>query len=160
MFAAFIDSVKYVGHLIPVAFLRIFMGYYYLQQALFKYNGDFLARPRLAAQIADVLPGLNAPFWYKMIIERMVIQHWQGFAFIILGLEFTIAFSYLLGYVVRPVAILGVFISLNYLILLGNGTDDLYRTFMAVHLIMALIGAGRCLGFDYYFFKRRRGLWW
>jgi thiosulfate dehydrogenase [quinone] large subunit len=160
MFAAFIDSVKYIGHLIPVAFLRIFLGYYYLQQALLKFNGDFLARPRLAAQIADVLPGLNAPGWYKMIVERMVIQHWQGFAFIILGLEFTIAFSYLFGYVVRPVAIIGVFLSVNYLVLIGSGSDDLYRTFIAVHIVMAWIGAGRCLGFDYYFFKRRRGIWW
>jgi len=160
MFASFIDSVKYVGHLFPVAFLRIYMGYFYLQQALLKFNGDFLARPRLASEIADVLPGLNAPAWYKVMVEKMVIQHWQSFAFVVLGLEFMIAISYLLGYVVRPVAIVGVFISVNYLILLSNGSDDLFRTFIAVHLIMAWMGAGRCLGFDYYFFKRRRGIWW
>jgi len=160
MFAAFLDSVKYVGHLIPVAFLRIFMGYYYLQLALNKFYGDFLNRPRLAAQIADILPGLAAPDWYKSFVERMVIQHWQGFAFVILGLEFIIAISYLLGYVVRPVAILGFFLSLNMLILMGSQTDDFYRTFMAIHLMLAWVGAGRCLGFDYFFFKRKRGIWW
>ncbi len=160
MFASFIDSLKYVGHLIPVAFLRIFVGYYYLQQALVKFNGDFLSRPRLAAQIADLLPALNASGLYKSLIEKMVIQHWQGFAFAILGIEFIIAFSYLFGYVVRPVAIIGVLVSANYVVLLSHSMDDLHRTFIAIHLVMAWIGAGRCLGFDYYFYKRRRGIWW
>jgi len=160
MLASFIDSVRYVGHLIPVAFLRIFMGYYYLQQAMLKFNGDFLARPRLAAQIADVLPGLNAPVWYKILTERIVIQHWQAFALVALGLEFAIAISYLFGYVVRPMAFIGLLISINYLILAGGSSDELYRTFIAIHFMMAWVGAGRCLGLDYYFFKRRRGVWW
>ena len=160
MLASFLDSVKYVGHLIPIAFLRIFMGYYYLQVALNKFYSDFLNRPRLAAQIADVLPNLNAPTWYKSFVEMMVIQHWQGFAFIILGVEFAIGISYLLGYVVRPVAILGFLLSLNMFILVGHSSDDFYRTFMAIHVMLAWVGAGRCLGFDYYFFKRKRGIWW
>lgn len=160
MLAAFIESIKYVGHLIPVAFLRIFLGYYYLQQALFKFNSDFLARPRLAAQIADVLPTLDQPMWYKFMIEKMVIQHWQSFAFMVLGLEFAIAISYLIGYVVRPMAFLGIALSINYLILFGSNTEEFYRTFIAIHFMMAWIGAGRCLGVDYYYFKRRRGIWW
>ena len=160
MFASFLDSIRYVGHLIPVAFLRIFLGYYYFQQALIKFNGDFLARPRLAAQIADALPSLNAPTWYKLVTEKIIIQHWQGFSFIVLGLEFALAISYLLGYVVRPMAIVGVLMAMNYLILAGGSNDELFRTFIALHLMMAWIGAGRCLGMDYYFFKRRRGIWW
>jgi thiosulfate dehydrogenase (quinone) large subunit len=160
MFASFIESVKYVGHLIPVAFLRIFLGYYYIQQALFKYNSDFMARPRLAAQIADLLPTLDQPMWYKFLIEKLVIQHWQGFSFVVLGLEFAIAISYLFGYVVRPMAFIGIALSLNYLILLGNNTEEFYRVLIAIHFMMFWVGAGRCLGFDYYFFKRRRGLWW
>jgi thiosulfate dehydrogenase [quinone] large subunit len=140
--------------------LRVFLGYYYLQSALMKFHGDFLSRPKLAAQIAEVLPGLQAPFWYKILVEKWVVQHWQGFAFVILGLEFAIAISYLLGYVVRPVALLGVLLSLNMLILAGSSTEDLYRTFLALHLALAWVGAGRCLGVDYYFYKRRRGIWW
>ena len=38
--------------------------------------------------------------------------------------------------------------------------EDFYKTILAVHVMMAWVGAGRCLGFDYYFFKRRRGIWW
>lgn len=160
MFVAFFESIKYVGHLFPIALLRFFMGSFYLQLAVTKFNGDYLVRPRLAAQIADVLPVAHVPTWYRHLIEVAVIPNWQTFAFIITGLEFTIAISYLLGYVVRPVAFLAAFLSLNMMILSGASHEDLYRTFIVIHLTLAWLGAGRCLGFDYYFFKRRRGLWW
>jgi thiosulfate dehydrogenase [quinone] large subunit len=42
----------------------------------------------------------------------------------------------------------------------GPASEDFYKTILAIHLILAWVGAGRCLGFDYYFFKRRRGFWW
>lgn len=160
MFAAFFESVKYVGHLLPLSFLRVFLGYSYLQTALIKFNSDFLERPRLAAQMAEVLPVLQAPLWYRNLVETLFIPHWQTVAFIMMGLEFAIALSYLLGYVVRPVAVLGAILALNQLILAGPQNDDLPRLLLAIHLLMAWVGAGRCLGFDYYFFKRRRGWWW
>ena len=160
MFVSFFESVKYVGHLFPLAFLRVFLGYYYLEQALAQFRGDFLNRPQLAAQVAEALPHLVVPSWYRLFLESVVIPQWQIFAFIILGLQFAIAFSYLLGYVVRPMAIVAALLSLYFLILDGAQNEDLYRTFLAIHLMMAWVGAGRCLGFDYYFFKRRRGFWW
>ncbi len=160
MFVAFFESVKYVGHLLPISFLRVFLGYYYLQQALKQFRGDFLNRPRLAEQISEALPNVHIPDWYRLFLENMVVPHWQSFSFLILGLQFAIAFSYLLGYVVRPIALLGVALSFHYLVMTGAQFGDLYKTFIAIHLMMAWVGAGRCLGFDYYFFKRRRGIWW
>ncbi|PIS12160.1 MAG: hypothetical protein COT73_00070 [Bdellovibrio sp. CG10_big_fil_rev_8_21_14_0_10_47_8] len=160
MFVAFFESVKYVGHLLPISFLRVFLGYYYLQQALEKFRGDYLIRPRLAAQVADILPSLQIPAWYKLFLENLVVPNWQAFAFVILGLEFAIAISYIFGYVVRPMALLGVFLAFNMLILNGTQYDELYKTLIAIHFTMAWVGAGRCLGLDYYFFKRRRGIWW
>ncbi|MNJ92698.1 hypothetical protein D3C87_103720 [compost metagenome] len=160
MLVSFFESVKYVGHLLPISFLRIFLGYYYLEQALIKYRGDFLTRPRIADQIAEWLPASHAPNWYKVFVSAQVIPHWQTVAFIILGLEFAVAVSYIAGYVVRPVALLGVLLCLNMLFMSGPGFEDFYKTILAVHVMMAWVGAGRCLGFDYYFFKRRRGIWW
>lgn len=160
MFVAFFESVKYVGHLLPIAFLRVFLGYFYLEQALLKYKGDFLFRPRLAAQAVESLPSLQAPEWYRSVIETVIIPNWQVFAYVFTGVEFCIAVSYILGYVVRPVALMGVLLSLNLLILSGPASEDLHKTFLAIHILMAWVGAGRCLGFDYYFFKRRRGMWW
>lgn len=160
MIVTFFESIKYVGHLLPLSFLRIFMGYYYLQQAIMKYQSDFLIRPRLADQIAEWMPASHAPHWYKILMSTQFIPHWQTLAFIYLGIEFAIAISYILGFVVRPMALVATFLCLNMLFISGPQTEDFYKTFMAIHIMMAWIGAGRCLGMDYYYFKRRRGIWW
>jgi thiosulfate dehydrogenase [quinone] large subunit len=160
MFVAFFESVKYVGHLLPISFLRVFLGYYYLNQALMNFKGDYLLRPRLADQISEALPSLQIPQWYRFFLETVVIPQWQIFAFIILGVQFAIAVSYLFGYVVRPVALLGMALSFYLLVFSGPQYEDLYKTFVAIHFMMAWVGAGRCLGFDYYLYKRRRGVWW
>lgn len=160
MFVAFFESVKYVGHLLPISFLRVFLGYYYLEQGLSQFRGDFLTRPKLAAQVVDALPTLQIPGWYRLFLESVVVPQWQIFAFIILGINFSIAISYILGYVVRPVALMGMALSFHMLLMSGPQYEDLYKTFIAIHLIMAWVGAGRCLGFDYFFYKRRRGIWW
>ncbi len=160
MLYAFFESVKYVSHLLPVSFLRIFLGYYYLQSALTKFRGDFLIRPRLADQIMDSLLYSHAPDWYKMLWNSYLVPQWQKLAFIIVAIEFALAISYVLGYVVRPIALLGAILCFNLLFISGPAQEDLLKTFMVIHLVMAWIGAGRCLGLDYYFFKRRRGIWW
>lgn len=160
MLVSFFESVKYVGHLIPLAFLRIFLGYLYFGSALAKFQGDFLNRPRLAAELTEALSTLQSPIWYKGWVENFVIPHWQPFAFVYVGIEFAIAFSYIFGYVVRPVALVAAVLAFNQLAFTMPGDEPFYRTLVAVHFTLAWVGAGRCLGVDYYFFKRRRGLWW
>lgn len=160
MLLSFFESLKYVGHLLPISFLRVYLGYYYLESALIKFRGDFLLRPRLAFQIEEWLPISFAPDWYKVLIHVYIVPQWQKLAFVILGLELAIAISYILGYVVRPMALIGVLLCLNMLFISGPGQEDLLKTFLAIHFILAWIGAGRCLGIDYYFYKRRRGIWW
>lgn len=160
MIVSFFESIKYTGHLLPVSFLRIFLGYYYLGMALEKFRGDFLTKPVFAAEIAEKVPSLVLPSWYKGFLETLVIPYWQTSAFIIVGLEFAIAISYLLGYVTRPLAIVAAVMSLNFFILSSPVQGEFFRTLIAIHLVLAWIGAGRCLGLDYYFFKRQRGLWW
>lgn len=160
MVLAFFESIKYVGHLLPISFLRIYLGYSYFQMASEKYSGDFLSRPRIADQISQWLPASHAPDWYKFLATSTVIPHWQTLAFVIVGLEFLIAASYILGYVVRPVAMIAAVISFNLLFLSGPQAESMIKLQLVVHLIFAWIGAGRCLGVDYYFYKRRRGFWW
>lgn len=160
MFVAFLESIKYTGHLLPVVFLRVFLGYYYLLQAMAKFNGDFLTRPRVAEAISEFLPASTAPNWYKFLVTTWFIPHWQSLAFIITGLEFAIAISYLAGYVVRPVALIAALYCLQVHYMSSPGVDQLQITFVGIHLTLAWIGAGRCVGVDYYFYKRRRGIWW
>lgn len=160
MITAFFESIKYVGHLFPVALLRVFMGFYYFDLAYEKFIGDYLNRPRLADQIAEVLPQLQVSQWYRDFLETSVIPQWQYFSFVVVGIEFAIAISYLFGYVVRPTALLAALFSINMMMLSGPQSSDFFKLLVVVHLTMAWVGAGRCLGFDYYFFKRRRGIWW
>lgn len=160
MLVAFFESVKYSGHLIPISFLRIFLGYYYLQNFLIKFNGDFLIRPRVAEMISQNLATSHAPEWYKWILSTYMVGHWQGLAFILLGLELAVAISYILGYVVRPMAMLAAVLTFQMLYLSPSQSQDFFKILLAIHVAFAWVGAGRCLGVDYYFFKRIRGFWW
>jgi thiosulfate dehydrogenase [quinone] large subunit len=159
MFNAFFESIKYVGHLFPLAFLRVFIGYFYLSQALQKYNGDFLSSPRLADWINQSLATSNAPAWYIDFLQQIVTPQWQVASGIVVVCELLIGISFLLGYLVRPFAILGVLLGWFYMTLIPS-QDILFKTLIAIHVTLAWLGAGRCLGFDYYFYKRNRGIWW
>ncbi len=160
MFYSFLESVKYTGHLLPIAVLRLWLGFYFFREALLKYNGDFLSKPRLAAQIADALPQIQLSDWYLQMVENVIIPQWQAVSFAVVGLEFTIGISYLLGFVTRPVALLATILCLNRYFLATAETQQMQVTLVAVNIVLFWVGAGRCLGFDYYFFKRQRGLWW
>jgi thiosulfate dehydrogenase [quinone] large subunit len=157
---AFFESIKYVGHLFPIALLRVYLGYIYLNQALTRYGSDFLESPRLAEAALHWLPRSLAPTWYQAFVEKVLVPNWPLFAVAITLSEFLIGLSLLFGYLVRPFCILGFLVSLNLLWIFGPDTADYYHTQIAIFLTLAWLGAGRCLGFDYFFYKRRRGIWW
>jgi thiosulfate dehydrogenase [quinone] large subunit len=161
MIVAFVESIKYVGHLLPIAFLRIFIGYYYVNQALLNARGGFLSQPYLAEDIRNYIPQNTAPDWYKMFLESIVVPNWQIFAYVIVGAQIAIGVSYVIGYLVRPMSLLGLFLATNIMLALGGQQFELQSTFMLIlHFTLGWLGAGRCLGFDYFFYKRRRGIWW
>ena len=160
MILAFLESIKYVGHLVPVAFLRIFVGTLYLQSAIQKFNTDFIIKSKVVQEIQDQWPQLQVAPWYQSLVETALTNHWQIVGFGWMSLEFAIGISYLLGYVVRPIALLASFLCLQFLILQIAPGDAWYRLLLVVHLTFAWLGAGRCLGLDSYFYKRQRGWWW
>jgi thiosulfate dehydrogenase [quinone] large subunit len=162
MLVAFLESFKYVGHMFPVVLLRAFIGWFYLKQALLKYSGEFLFKPLLSHQLSEWLPKSDAPVGYKAFIEEFVIPHpnWVVFAYGITALEFLVAFSYLTGFLVRPLGILAALLSFNLAMLSGPDQEAFHLTLFVIHLTMAWLGAGRCFGVDYYFYKRQRGIWW
>ena len=161
MLVAFVESIKYVGHLIPIAFLRVFLGYFYFNQALLKAQGDFLSHAYLNEEIRNHLPQSVAPEWYKDVLLNFVIPNWQFFAIGITAFYFAIGISYILGYMVRPFAIIAILLTLALSAALGPSPTEAQTTLIiVVHLMLGWLGAGRCLGIDYYFYKRRRGIWW
>lgn len=160
MIVSFFESMKYVGHMLPIAFLRVYMGYFFLERALERFDGDFLVQPMLSRSIDEWLPISTAPEWYKDILERVVVPNWKVFAYLVTYTEFLIGISFLIGFLVRPVALLGVLLTINFFYNTGPSVADLHRMFLAVFIIMWWVGAGRCMGFDYFFYKRQRGIWW
>ncbi|RYZ75460.1 MAG: DoxX family membrane protein [Proteobacteria bacterium] len=161
MLVAFVESIKYVGHLLPVAFLRVFLGYYYFNQALIQLHGDFLTHAYLAEDVRNFLPRSTAPDWYKHFLEVIVIPNWQIFAWAIVVIHLVIGLSYILGYLVRPMSVIAVLLGFNLMMALGTQQYELQTTFvLVIHFTLGWLGAGRCLGLDYYFYKRRRGIWW
>ncbi|MFN9068449.1 MAG: hypothetical protein ACK5V3_14540, partial [Bdellovibrionales bacterium] len=67
---------------------------------------------------------------------------------------------YIVGYVVRPTALLGAFLTVFMIYLNPAASQDFFKILLATHVTFAWLGAGRCLGLDYYYFKRVRGVWW
>ncbi len=160
MFVSFLESVKYVGHLYPVALLRIYLGYYFLNMALARVDGEFLNQPRLAALIMDNLPQSNLPTWYAHFLQNVAVPNWQFFAYLLTYCEFVIGISFLLGFLVRPASFLGIVLMLNFIYAGGAAISAMHPTFLVLFIFMFWVGAGRCLGFDYFFYKRQRGIWW
>jgi thiosulfate dehydrogenase [quinone] large subunit len=57
-------------------------------------------------------------------------------------------------------ALLAALLSFNMAMLSGPDQEAFHLTMFVIHLTMAWLGAGRCFGVDYFFYKRRRGIWW
>ena len=160
MLQAYFESIKYVGHLLPISLLRIFVGYFYLQQAVADWKMHILSNSTVSDMIVDALSSDKMPYWYRIFLSEHVIPHWNIYAFIFVGLQLTVGLSYLIGYVVRPASIIGLILCLNY-IAVGNSQQELFfRMMIACQVTFMWVGAGRCLGLDYFFYKRYRGIWW
>ena len=160
MILSFFESIKYVGHLYPIALLRIFLGYFFLDMAIARVNGEFLNQPRLAATIMDSLPQVDAGSWYILFLQDVVVPNWKFFAYTLTYFEFIIGICFIIGFLVRPAALMGAFIALNFIYFGGAESTLLHQTHLSLFVVLFWLGAGRCLGFDYYFYKRVRGFWW
>lgn len=160
MLVAFFESIKHVGHLYPIAVLRIYLGYYFLGLGLSHYRGEFLTQPRLAAAIMESISVKNLPGWYISLIENLVVPQWQIFAYIIVYLEFVIGISLLIGFLVRPATFIAALLTLNAVLVTVGVTLALQQNLLAILIVLFWLGAGRCLGIDYFFYKRHRGIWW
>jgi thiosulfate dehydrogenase [quinone] large subunit len=160
MLVSFFESFKYTGHLLPAAFLRIIMGYYFLTSALEKLNTNFLSQPQLAAQINEWSPLSIAPEIIKEFLEGFVVTYWQFFAHFLTYGEYIVGVGLIVGFLVRPLSVLAIFISLFFMYISSPSEILVFKVFIAILITLLWLGAGRCVGADYYFFKRHRGIWW
>jgi thiosulfate dehydrogenase [quinone] large subunit len=160
MLQAYFESIKYVGHLLPMSFLRIFLGYFYFDLVFKDWRQFVIGVGGYSDIFVEALNKAQIPACYRLVLSEHVIPHWHIYAFFIIGLQLVVGVSYIIGYVVRPVSMLAVLLCLNYLTIYPLEREIFFKLLISCHIMLAWVGAGRCLGLDYYFFKRRRGLWW
>lgn len=159
MLVAYLESIKYVGHMVPVAILRIYLGWCFLVTAWTRYQGDYLNQPRIVSAITENAAA-SAPDWYKDFLDSVVVPNWQMFAYCVVYFGFLVGISFILGFFVRPVAVLAAIVTLNFVYNSSLEVVELHKLHLVLFLIFAWLGAGRCFGLDYFFYKRDRGLWW
>ncbi len=160
MLQAYFESIKYVGHLLPISFLRIFLGYFYLDLAFKDWKQFHIGVGGYSDIFVEALNKPQTPAWFRLLLSEQIIPYWQIFAFIMIGLQFAIAVSYIVGYVVRPISFLAMLLCMVYILVFSVDQEMFFKLLIACHILLAWVGAGRCLGIDYYFYKRRRGMWW
>lgn len=160
MLVTFFDSFRYVGHLFPISIFRIFIGYLFLNMGMDHFQSDFLHLSQLSFMIQQYLPTSQAPGWLQAILGDFVVTHWQIFSYLVISFEVIIGVSFILGFLVRPISLLALLLCYCFIYITDASTAELYKVFMFSFFTLAWVGAGRCLGMDYYFFKRHRGIWW
>ena len=159
MFASFLESIKYVGHMYPVAFIRLFVGYQSLAMAFSRISDHYLEHAHISEKL-KLSSGGQDPSFYFELFKTLIQGQWLVMTYLILFIEFLVGCSYILGFGVRLTSLWGMLLSLHMYLYFDfeSSAGQIYLFYL--HLIFFLLGAGRCLGLDYHFYKSRRGLLW
>ena len=137
-----------------VALLRIFFGYYFLQDGMGKLTGGFTGPSVLEKWLTTKATG--AFDWYGPFLAGVVIPNHQIFAWLITWGMILGGLALLFGFLTRPAALAGIFMALNFFLAKGGGspatTSD--QAFMAGLLVVFLTRAGRSFGLDRWLAQR------
>ncbi len=159
MLASFLESIKYVGHMYPVAFVRIILGYQSISTVLTRINSGYLEHPYISERLNLSMAGESSGLYFE-IFKSLIQSQWLAMTYVLLLFETIIGVSYILGFGVRIASLLGMLLSLHIYFFFEFQSSPGQIFLFYIHLLFLMLGAGRCLGLDYYFFKSRRGLLW
>jgi uncharacterized membrane protein YphA (DoxX/SURF4 family) len=140
--------------------LRLWVGYYMLQQGFAKYKRDFPHGDWIGRQIGDV-PTLETFEWYKNFLINTVVPHKELFGQLVMYGELAVGVCVLLGLLTRYASIVGIFLMANYFCAIGypkGGASQAQQiTFAVSFLVFILSSPGRVLGLDALLFSRGGG---
>lgn len=160
MIRELLESLKYVGHYFAIFFLRVYLGIYILNMGLDKFYGSYLTEPLLAAQINEFLNISSTPTSVDYFFLEIVRPYWNSFASLQIGLEIVTGLLVILGFLIRPV----IFVLLIYFWIFSYiQAPEIWPWISMMSVVLFSLGwagAGRCLGLDYFFYKRYRGFLW
>lgn len=160
MIRELLESLKYVGHYFAIFFLRIFVGVYILNMGLDKFYGSYLTEPLLAAQINEFFNISSTSWGADYFFLEVVRPYWTSFAKIQVGIELLTGFLLIIGFLVRPVMLVLVIYLWGLSYIQAPELWPWISMLSAVLFSLGWAGAGRCVGVDYYFYKRYRGFLW
>ena len=143
----------YLWHIVP---LRLWIGYYMLQQGITKYKRDFPHGDWIGRQIGDVNT-VETFEWYKNFLINTVATHKELFGQLVMWGEIAVGVCVLLGLFTRYASIGGIFLMVNYFCAIGypkGGASQAQQiTFAVSFLVFILSSPGRVLGLDAILFR-------
>ncbi len=160
MIRELLESLKYVGHYFAIFFLRMYVGLYIFNLGLDKLYGAYLTEPLLAAQINEFLNISKTPAGIDYFFLNIVRPYWTTFSKLQVGIELGAGLLLILGFLVRPVMLIIIFYLWIFSYIQAPELWPWMSMLSAVMFSLGWAGAGRCMGVDYYFYKRYRGFLW
>jgi len=144
-------NLKERTYLWYIALLRIYIGYYLLQQGIRKFQRDFPKGDWIGRQIGDIAT-LDLYTWYKTFLQNYVVPHSELFGYMVTVGEIAVGACLLLGFLTRFSACVGLFMLVNYYLgpgmARGGAQMAQQQTFIVALAIIALSNPGRTLGLD------------
>lgn len=154
-------NLKEHTYLWYIALLRIYIGYYFLQQGIRKFERGFAHGDWIGRQIGD-LAAIDLYPWYKSFLVNYVVPHRELFGYLVTFGEIGVGACLLLGLFTRLGAVVGLFMIINYLLgpgmARGGAILGHQQTFIVALIVILLSSPGRALGLDALFLKGGKGL--
>ena len=151
-------NLKDQTYLWYIVILRIYIGYYLLQQGILKYRRGFPQSDWINRQIGD-LNTIEIYAWYKSFLINVVVPHRELFGHLVMSGEILVGLCLVLGLLTRLSSIVGIFMLLNYYfgpgMARGGASLAQQQTFIVVLVVLIISNAGTTLGLDGMLFKRR-----
>ena len=144
----------------PVAIVRIALGYNYFTLVISRLQAGYLQHAYISERLRISDTDTSAGGLYFELFKTLVQSQWLLCTYVLIVFELLIATSYVSGFAVRIASLLGMILSMHIYFYFDFQTSPGQIYLFYVHFLFCLLGAGRCLGLDYYFFKSRRGLLW
>lgn len=140
-----------------IALLRIYTGYYFVQQGIRKFQRDFPHGDWIGRQIGDIA-SLDLYPWYKSFLVNYVVPHHELFGYLVAIGEIAVGGCLLLGLFTRLSAAVGLFMMINYILgpgaARGGAVIALPQAFAVCLVVFLLSNPGRALGLDGLIFGR------
>jgi len=140
-----------------VVLMRLWIGYYLLQQGIRKYNRNFPSTDWIGTQIGD-LNKVEIYDWYKSFLVDVVVPNKELFGSLVMWGEILVGACILVGLLTRWSAVVGLFMLVNYFfgpgMARGGASLAQQQTFIVALVMIILSNPGRTLGLDALMFRK------